>query len=327
VASNWNSPNLGKNKTKIKMKAFLCTKYGPPEVLQLKEIEKPSPRHNEVLIRIYSTTVSSGDCRIRSLNLTGVPVLQRFFARLVLGIFKPRRPVQGLWLAGVIEATGKSVKRFHVGDNVYARTPDMKFGAYAEYACLPDKSFMTLIPSNLSCEEAIAIPFGGVTALFFLQKANIQKGNKVMIYGASGAVGSLAVQIAKYYGAFVTGICGTTNIDLIKSLGADKVIDYMEENFTKDIDLYDIIFDTVGKISYIKIKSLLKPEGRFISVVTSGHAKSEIKDLITLTELAESGKIKPVIDRKYSFEQMVEAHRYVDLGHKKGNVVITVGHN
>ena len=172
------------NKTKIlidmeKMKAIVCTKYGPPEVLQLKEVEKPTPRNNEVLIRIYATTVSSGDCRMRSLNLSGVPLQQRILARLVLGISKPRRPVQGLWLAGVIEATGKSVKRFHVGDKVYARTPDMKFGAYAEYACLPEKSFMALIPSNLSYEEAIAIPFGGVTALFFLKKGNIQKAIKL----------------------------------------------------------------------------------------------------------------------------------------------------
>jgi NADPH:quinone reductase-like Zn-dependent oxidoreductase len=307
-----------------KMKAILCTKYGPPEVLILGEVLKPNPKKNEVSIKVYATAVNSGDCRIRSLNLSGVPFLQRIFARLVLGISKPRRPVQGLWLAGEIEAIGKSVKQFHVGDKVYARTPDMKFGAYAEYACLPDKSLMALMPSNLSYEEAIAIPFGGVTALFFLKKANIQKGNKVMIYGASGAVGSLAVQIAKYYGAVVTGICSTTNIDLIKSLGADKIIDYLKEDFLAGNDLYDIIFDTVGKISYTKIKSLLKPEGKYISVATSGHAQSRIKDLITLTELVESGKVKPVIDRKYTFEQMVEAHRYVDLGHKKGNVVITV---
>jgi NADPH:quinone reductase-like Zn-dependent oxidoreductase len=306
------------------MKAIICTKYGPPEVLVLGEVLKPNSKKNEVSIKVHATAVNSGDCRIRSLNLSGVPFLQRIFARLVLGISKPRRPVQGLWLAGEIEAIGKCVKRFHVGDKVYARTPDMKFGAYAEYACLPEKSFMTLKPSNLSYEEAIAIPFGGVTALFFLKKGNIQKGNKVMIYGASGAVGSLAVQIAKYYGAIVTGICSTTNIDLIKSLGADKTIDYMKEDFLADNDLYDIIFDTVGKISYTKIKTLLKPEGKFISVVTSGHAQSDIKDLITLTELVEAGKIKPVIDRKYPFEQMVEAHRYVELGHKKGNVVITV---
>lgn len=309
------------------MKAVVCTKYGPPEVLQLKEVEKPAPKKNEVLIRIHSTIVSSGDIRIRSLKFTGVPFMQCILARLVLGISKPRRPVQGLWLAGEIEATGKSVKKFHVGDKVYARTPDTKFGAYAEYACLPDKSLMTLMPSNLSYEEAIALPFGGVTALFFLQKGNIKTGNKVMIYGASGAVGSLAVQIAKYYGAIVTGICSTTNIELIKSLGADKIVDYTKEDLLADKDLYDIIFDAVGKISNTKIRSLLKYEGKYISVITSGHAQAGIKDLVTITELAESGKVKPVIDRKYPIEQMVEAHRYVDLGHKKGNVVITIDHN
>jgi NADPH:quinone reductase-like Zn-dependent oxidoreductase len=306
------------------MKAFVCTKFGPPEVLQLKEVKKPAPANKEVLIKIYATTASSADCRIRSFDLSGVPFLQSLFARLVLGISKPRRAVQGLWLAGEIEATGKSVTRFHVGDKVYARTPDMKFGAYAEYVCLSEKSYMALIPSNLTFEEAIAIPFGGVTALFFLQKGNIQKGSRVMIYGASGAVGSSAVQIAKYHGAFVTGISSTTNIDLIKSLGADRVIDYMKEDILADNDLYDIIFDTVGKISFKQIKSLLKQEGKFISVVTSGHAQLRINDLITLTELAESGQIKPVIDRKYPFEQMVEAHRYVELGHKKGNVVIKI---
>jgi NADPH:quinone reductase-like Zn-dependent oxidoreductase len=189
-----------------KMKAILCTQYGPPEVLILSEVIKPVPKNNEVSIKVYATAVNSGDCRMRSLNLSGVPFLQRILARLVLGISKPRKPIQGLWLAGEIEAIGKSVKRFYIGDKVYARTPDMKFGAYAEYACLPDKSFMALMPSNLSYEEAIAIPFGGVTALFFLKKGNIQNGNKVMIYGASGAVGSSAVQIAKYYGAEVTGV-------------------------------------------------------------------------------------------------------------------------
>lgn len=306
------------------MKAILCTKYGPPEVLVLGEVLKPHPKKNEVSIKVHATTVSSGDCRIRSLDLSVVPFVQRIFARLVLGISKPRNPVQGLWLTGKIEAVGKSVKRFQVGDKVYARTPDMKFGAYAEYACLPEKSFMSFIPSNLSWEEAIAIPFGGVTAWYFLKKANIQNGNKVMIYGASGAVGSMAVQIAKYYGAFVTGICNTSNIDLIKSLGADRVVDYRKEDFTADNDLYDIVFDTVGKITYKKIKPLLKPGGKFISVVTSGHAQSETEDLFALTMLAESGKIRPVIDRVYAFEQMAEAHRYVDLGHKKGNVVITV---
>jgi NADPH:quinone reductase-like Zn-dependent oxidoreductase len=262
------------------MKAVICTRYGPPEVLQLKEVEKPTPGNNEVLIRIYATTVSSGDCRIRRLDLSGVPFLERILARLVLGISKPRRAVQGTWLSGEIESAGKSVKQLHVGDKVYARTPDMKFGAYAEYACLPDKSFMALMPSNLSYEEAIAIPFGGVTALFFLKKGNIQNGNKVMIYGASGAVGSSAVQIAKYYGAEVTGVCSTANLDLMRSFGVDKIIDYMKEDFTAVKERYDIIFDAVGKISNSKIKPLLKPKGKYISVVTSGHAQASIKDLI-----------------------------------------------
>lgn len=307
-----------------KMKAILCTKFGPPEVLVLGEVLKPQPKKNEVSIKVHATVVNSADCRMRSLNLSGVPLIQRIVARLVLGISKPRNPIQGLWLAGEIEAIGKSVKRYHVGDKVYARTSDMTFGAYAEYACLPEKSYMTLKPSNLTYEEAIAIPFGGVTALYFLKKVDIQSCNKVMIYGASGAVGSLAVQIAKHYGAFVTGICSTSNIDLIKSLGADKTIDYKNEDFMEDSELYDIIFDTVGKISEEKIRPLLKPDGKYISVVTSGHAQLRIENLITLTKLVESGKIKPVIDRMYPFEQMVEAHRYVELGHKKGNVVITL---
>jgi NADPH:quinone reductase-like Zn-dependent oxidoreductase len=307
-----------------KMKAIIRTRYGPPEVLRVAEVKKPRPEKNDVLIRIYATTVSSGDCRIRSLNLSGVAFPERLFARLVLGISKPKRAVQGLWLAGEIEATGKSVKRFQVGDKVYARTPDMKFGAYAEYASLHENSLMALIPSNLSYEEAIAIPFGGVTALYFLKKANVKQGNKVMIYGASGAVGSVAVQIAKYFGAIVTGICSTTNTELIKSLGADKITDYMKEDFLADNDLYDIVFDAIGKITYKKIRPLLKPGGRYISVVSSGHAKLSTENLNMITMLAESGKIKPVIDRVYPFEQMVEAHRYVELGHKKGNVVITV---
>jgi NADPH:quinone reductase-like Zn-dependent oxidoreductase len=309
------------------MKAIICTKYGPPEVLVLGEVEKPIPKDNEVSIKVYATAVNSGDCKMRSMNLSGVPFLQQVLARLVLGISKPRKPIQGLWLTGEIEAVGKSVKRFHVGEKVYARTPNMKFGAYAEYACLPEKGYMALMPSNLSYYEAIAIPFGGVTALFFLKKGNIQNGSKVMIYGASGAVGSSAVQIAKYYGAEVTGVCSTANIDLVRSLGADTVIDYMKEDFARNGVLYDIIFDAVGKISETKCKGSLKMNGKYVSVITSGHAKSSVQELKFLTELVERGKVKPVIDRKYAFEQMAEAHRYVEEGHKKGNVVITVAHN
>jgi len=313
------------------MKAIICTKYGPPEVLVLGEVAKPIPKDNEVSIKVYATTVNSGDCRMRGFDLSGVPLFQKIIGGLILGItlgiFKPRNPILGLWLAGEIEIVGKSVKRFHVGEKVYARTPDMKFGAYAEYACLPENGYLVLMPSNCSYDEAIAIPFGGLTALFFLKKGNIEKGNKVMIYGASGAVGSAAVQIAKYFGAEVSGVCSTANIDLVRALGADRIIDYTKDDLRSENGEFDIIFDAVGKITYSKAKSWLKPDGKFLSVLTSGHAKPGVQELRFLTELVESGKVIPVIDRKYDFEQMAEAHRYVEEGHKKGNVVITLKHN
>ncbi|MCX6842718.1 MAG: NAD(P)-dependent alcohol dehydrogenase [candidate division WOR-3 bacterium] len=309
------------------MKAIVYTEYGPPEVLQLKEVEKPVPKSNEVLIRTYATAVHSGDCRMRSLDLGGVSFSQRILARLILGVTKPRRPILGLWLSGEIETTGKKVKRFRVGDKVYARTPDLQFGAYAQYTCLPEKSIMALKPTNVTYEEAVAVPFGGLTALCFLRKGGIRSGQKVLVYGASGAVGTSAIQLARYYGAEVTGVCSTSNLELVRSLGAERVIDYTQEDFTKGNELFDIIFDAVGKISYSKSKDALRPEGKYVSVVASGHAKMETEDLIFLTKLVEAGKLKPVIDRGYPLEQMAEAHRYVDQGHKKGNVVITVGHD
>lgn len=308
------------------MKAIVCTKYGPPEVLELKEVEKPKPKNNQVLIKIHATAVHSGDCRMRSLNLADVPFLQRILARLVLGTTKPRKPILGLWLSGEIETTGKNVKLFQVGDKIYARTPDMQFGAYAQYTCLSDKSIMALKPSNASYEETVAVPFGGLTALYFLRKCNIQSGQKVLIYGASGAVGSSAVQLARHFGAEVTGVCSTANLELVKSLGAVKVIDYLKEDFTKKGNIYDVIFDAVGKITYEESKKVLGLNGKYVSVTVSGHAKMNSEDLIYLKELVEAGKIKPVIDRSYPLEQMVEAHRYVDKGHKKGNVVITIQH-
>ncbi len=331
------------------MKAVVCTKYGSPEVLQLREVEKPVPKENEVLIRIYATTVTAVDCELRRFNR--FPLWIWLPGRIALGITGPRQKIQGHELSGEIESVGKDVKLFRKGDQVFAATGH-SYGAHAEYKCLPEDGTLAIKPTHMTYEEAAAVPVGGGTALHFLRKTNIQSGQKVLINGAGGSIGTFAVQLARYFGAEVTGVCSTTNLELVKSLGAEKVIDYTREDFTKTGLTYDIIFDAVAKSSFSRCKSSLKPGGIYLTTIpslgvmlqmlwtskfgrkkaifaASGIAPSSemAKNLIFLKELIEAGKIKPVIDRCYPLEQIVEAHRYVDKGHKKGNVVITVKHN
>jgi len=310
------------------MKAVVCTKYGPPEVLQLTEVPKPIPKDNEVLIKIHATTCHIGDVRIRSFN---VPVWQMIPFRVYLGILMPKRPILGMELAGEIESVGKDVARFKEGDQVFACT-GFVFGAYAQYRCLAEDSkqikngMVAIKPSNMTYEEAAAgVTTGGITALMGLKKGNIRSGQKVMVYGASGSVGTFAVQLAKHFGTEVTGVCSTSNLETVKSLGADNVIDYTREELSKYGSDYDIVFDAVDKLPASRGKKLLADKGIYVKVGAEGNVS--IKDFDFLRELVEEGKLRTIIDRTYPLEQIVEAHRYVEKGHKKGHVVITVDHN
>ncbi|HMN60782.1 MAG TPA: NAD(P)-dependent alcohol dehydrogenase [Anaerolinea sp.] len=324
------------------MKAIVYTEYGPADVLHLQEVEKPSPKDNEVLIRIHATSVTAADCNAR--GFTFVPPGFGFISRLVFGLRKPRQPILGTELSGEIVEVGKDVRLFKVGEQVFGVS--LKYGAYAEYICMPEDDRLVTKPANLSCAEAASIPFGATTALYFLRDlAKLQPGQKVLIIGASGCTGVYAVQLAKYYGAEVTGVCSTRNLELVRSLGADHVIDYTREDCTRNGRTYDVILDMVpGKSSFARYRSSLQPNGLYLAgagglgvfaqmawtgltggrKVLAGVAPDRVENLVFLKGLLEAGKLKPVIDRFFSLEQTAEAHRYADTGHKRGSVVITV---
>jgi len=305
------------------VKAVVCTRYGPPEVLRLEELATPVPRKNEVRIRIRATAVTSSDCYVRGLALSPT---YRLMARLALGWSAPRQPVLGMVLSGEVDAVGPDARSFEVGDRVFG-FDRYRFGTYAQYVCWPEDGLLATRPANLTDGEAAAIPYGGLLALHFLRKADVRAGQRVLIYGASGAVGASAVQLARHFGAEVTGVCSTANLDLVASLGATTVIDYTREIFTDRAERYDLVFDAVGKrksaAALRRCREVLAPGGAFVSV-DDGTPKLRRDDLVLLGELATKGGIRPVIDRTYALDDIVDAHRYVDDGHKRGNVVITV---
>lgn len=322
------------------MRAIVCTKYGPPDVLQLREIAKPAPKDNEVLIKVHAATVTAGDCELRRFQ---IPVLFWLPLRLLIGIRAPRNLVLGQELAGKIESVGQNVTRFAPGDQVFGVT-GFGFGAHADYACISTKVALATKPATMTYAEAAAVPVGGLNALFALRRGNIRNGQKVLIYGASGSIGTFAVQLASHFGAHVTGVCGPANVEMVKSLGADTVIDYTKEDFTQNGETYDIILDAVGKSPFPRSLDSLEEGGYYllanprlsqqvrglwISLTTgkkilSRPADQKTEDLLFLIELIEMGEIRTAIDRCYPLEQTAEAHRYVDKGHKKGNVIITV---
>src|SRR5687768_10017406 len=331
------------------MKAIVYTEYGPPDVLQLKEVQKPVPQDDEILIRNHATTVNIGDIWARNFkeitpSKFTMPLPLWLLSRMYFGVTRPRIKILGSEFAGEIEEVGKDVKRFRKGDQVFGYR-GQRMGANAEYLCMPEDGLVAIKPANMTYEEAATVPYGALTALNLLRKVNIQCGQKVLINGASGSIGSAAVQLAKYFGAEVTGVCGTPRVELVKSLGADKVIDYTKEDFTKNGETYDLIFDILGKSSFSRCKSSLKQNGRYLLAsfkmkqlfqmlwtkirgskkVICALSSENLKDLVFIKELVEAGKIKSVIDRRYPLQQTAEAHRYVEKGHKKGNVVITVG--
>jgi NADPH:quinone reductase-like Zn-dependent oxidoreductase len=331
------------------MKAIVWTKYGPPDVLQLKEVEKPTPKEDEVLIRIYATTVTAGDCELRSLKF---PIYLSLPMRIWIGFLKPKgTTIPGTELAGEIEAVGQDVKRFKEGDQVFG-SAGMGFGANAEYICLPEEpgemeGGVAIKPANMTYEEAAAVPFGGRDALHFLRLGNIQSGQRILINGAGGSIGTFAIQLAKHFGAEVTAVDSTAKLDMLRSIGADQVIDYTQEDFTTIGQTYDVIFDVIGKMSFSRSERSIKQNGTYLLANPLGSqmvrgpwtrmtsskkvimqtASPTTEDLITLKELIDAGKIKSVIDRRYPLEQVAEAHRYVEKGGKLGNVVITVEHN
>ena len=310
------------------MKAVECIKYGAPENLKLKEVSKPQPKENEVLIKIHATSVTTSDVLIRGLN---APFIYRMIVQLIFGFGRPRNPVLGMVVSGTIEDKGAAVNKFNIGDEVFAycsvSPTKQRFGSYAEYICLPEEWNLALKPENMSFEEAAAIPYGGLLAAFMINKMDLQKGDKVLIYGASGSIGTMAVQLAKLKGAIVTSVCSSRNFELVKSLGSDHAIDYTADDAVAQLATYKYVVDAVGnsKTSLLKEKSkrAITPDGKYISI-DHGTPKTPKSTFLELKNLAEQGKLTPVIDRVYPLEKIVEAHTYVESGRKRGNVIVTI---